>query len=1332
MLVRSLVRSLLFDPLDRLSSSIQTDKPALEDYSIFGFIRDDEDDGVVADMDNLDTTIQVSPIPTIRIHKDHPLDQVIGDLQSATQTRKMSKNLEEHGFVSTIQQRTNHKDLQNCLFACFLSQEEPKKVIHALKDPSWIEAMQEELLQFKLQEVWTLVDLPNGKRAIGSKWVFKNKKDERGIVIRNKARLVAQGYTQEEGIDYDEVFAPVARIEAIRLFLAYDSFKDFVVYQMDLKSAFICGKIEEEVHVCQPPRFEDPDFPDRVYKVKKAPYGLHQAPRAWYETLSTYLLDNGFQRGKIDILLVQVYVDDIIFGSTKKELCNAFDKLMHEKFHMSSMGELTFFLGLQVQQKKGGIFISQDKYVVKILKKFRFIKVKTASTPIETQKPLLKDEDGEEVDVHMYRSMIGSLMYLTSLRPDIMFVVCACARYQVNPKVSHLHAVKRIFSDYAGASLDRKSTTIGCQFLGCRLISCQCKKQTVVANSITEAEYVAASSSDGFEQIMDFLNAQPIRYALMVNPTIYISCIEQFWSTGMVKTINGEVQLHALVDGKKIIISEASVRRDLKLEDEEGIDRLPNSTIFEQLALMGSKTTAWNEFSSIMASVPQPSDPSDNDADAAVHKELGDSLVRATTTASSLKAEQDSGNITKTRSKATSNESSSLETTSGGGSRGNTLQSDENRLKLNELIELCTNLQKKVLNVEKTKTTQANEIPSLKRRVKKLEKKRSSRTHKLNRLYKVGLSARVESSGDEEDLDDVDNENFDVDALNGEEVFVAGQSEKVVEEVVDAAQVSESTTTKSTTISSQQSQDKGKGIMTEEPVKPMKKKDLIRLDEELKIQREQEELSDAEKATLFQQLLEKRRKHFAAKRAEEKRNKPPTQAQQRKIICTYLKNMEGKKLKDLKNKSFDSNQKMFDRAFKRVNTFVDFRTDLVEGSSKRAGEELIQESSKKQKVDDDKETTELKQCMEIIPDEEEVTIDAIPLDVKSPRIVDWKIHEEGKKSYYQIIRADGISQMYMIFSHMLKSFDREDLETLYKLIKAKYKSTRPVEDLNLIYMLVEKRYPLTPPTITDMLNKKLQGRIVGIKILFNAASIIAAHIRVNAAQWCSYDLVSFAAYAARVGFHHSRCDSSLFIYRHGYDTAYLLLYVDDIVLTASSSILLQQYATEVLERANMLTCNPCRTPVDTYIKITANGDPVSDLTLYRRLAGALKYLRFTRPDISYVVQQLYSSSASSWWHTPMKIGAKAKYRGVANEVAETCWLHNLLRELYTPLSTVMIVYCDNVSVAYLSSNLVQHQRMKHIENDIHFVRGLVTTGHVRVLHVPSCYIFTKGLPNCFV
>ncbi|GJV11732.1 putative ribonuclease H-like domain-containing protein [Tanacetum coccineum] len=246
------------------------------------------------DMSNITTTYLVPSTPNIRIHKDHSLDHVIGDVQSSVQTRRIIKTTNEQGFISAIYEGKTHEDLHTCLFACFLSQEEPKKVIQALKDPSWLEAMQEELLQFKLQQVWILVDLPHGKRAIGTKWVHMNKKDKRGIVIRNKARLVAQGYTQKEGIDYAEVFALVARIEAIRLFLAYASFKDFVVYQMDVKSAFLYGKIEEEVYVCQPLGFEDLEFPDRVYKVEKALYGLHQAPRAWYETFSTCLLDNGF------------------------------------------------------------------------------------------------------------------------------------------------------------------------------------------------------------------------------------------------------------------------------------------------------------------------------------------------------------------------------------------------------------------------------------------------------------------------------------------------------------------------------------------------------------------------------------------------------------------------------------------------------------------------------------------------------------------------------------------------------------------------------------------------------------------------------------------------------------------------------------------------------------------------------------------------------------------------------------------------------------------------------------------------------------------------------
>ncbi|GJS63005.1 putative ribonuclease H-like domain-containing protein [Tanacetum coccineum] len=1094
--------------------------PALVDISIFNFLRSDEDDDAGDDMNNLDTTIQVSPNPTTRIHKDHPLDQVIGDLQSATQTRNMSKNLKEHG-------RTQ------------------------------------------------------------------------------------KGYTQEEEIDYDEVFAPVARIEATRLFLAYASFKGFVVYQMDVKHTILYGKIEEEVYVCQPPGFKDPDFPHRVYKVEKALYGLHQAPRAWY---------------KSDVLLVQVYMDDIIFSSTKKELCNAFETLMHEKFQMSSMGELTFFLGLQVQQKKDGIFINQDKYVGEILKKFGFTEVKTASTPMRTQKPLFKDEDGEEVDVHMYRSMIGSLMYLTSSRPGIMFAVCACARYQVNLKVSHLR-VKGFLaytdSDYARASLDRKSTTGGCQFLRSRLISWQCKKQTVVANSITEAEYVAASS-----------------------------CY------GQVKTVNGEVQLQALVDGKKIIITESTLRRDLQLEDAEGVDCLPNATIFEQLTLMGyekisqkltfykaffspqwkflihtnlqclsSKTTAWNEFSSTMASaiiclatnqkfnfskyifesmvknldnagkflmyprfiqvfldkqlegmpthnriyiapshtkkifgnmrrigkgfsgretplfqtmvkqrlrkpkrkdieIPQSSGPTDNVVDEAVNEEMDDSLERAATTATSLDAEQDRGNINKTQSKATPNEAGSQGSTSSGGprhqetmgdtiaqtrfenvsktsndlllARGNTLQSGEDSLKLNELIELCTTLQQRVLDLETTKTTQANEIASLKRRVKKLEKRNKSRTHGLKRMYR-GRIADIDANKDIYLVNvHTDADMLGVNDLDGDEVIVDNVDViKTAKEATTTATITDVEITLAQALAELKSakpkavKDKGKGIMIKEPVveqvKPMKRLEQIRLDKELafklqaeeeeeerlarekliklkKLQaQEQEELTDEEKARLFVQFLEQRRKHFAAKRAEEKRNRPPTRAKQRSIITELVEESSKKAKAEI----------------------------AQESSSKRAEDELEQENAKKQKMDENKETVELQRLIEVVPDEEEVAINAISLATKPPTIVDWKIHKEGKKSYYQIIRADGKSQIpvedldliqWGDLKKMFKPHVKDQVwrnQYNYSVLDWKLYDSCRVHSLRkqnvYIHMLVEKRYPLTPATITAMLNKKLQA-----------------------------------------------------------------------------------------------------------------------------------------------------------------------------------------------------------------------------------------------------------------
>ncbi|GKA57601.1 putative ribonuclease H-like domain-containing protein, partial [Tanacetum coccineum] len=699
------------------SLNINTVSPTVTTALLEATHADFFSDEIEVDMSNITTTYPVLSTPNTRIHKDHSLDHVIGDVQSGVLTRRMTNTTNEKGFNSAVNEGKTHEDLHTCLFACFLSQEEPKKVIQALKDPSWIEAMQEELLQFKLQQ-----------------------KDERGIVIRNKARLVAQGYTQEEGIDYDEVFAPVARIEAIRLFLAYASFKDFVVYQMDEKSAFLYGKIKEEVYVCQPQGFEDPEFPDRVYKVEKVLYGLHQAPRAWYETLSTYLLDNGFQRGQIDKTL----------------------------FIKRVKGELTFFLGLQVTQKDDGIFISQDKYVDEILKKFGFSTVKTASTPMETSKPLLKVAEAENVDVHLYRSMIGSLMYLIASRPDIMFAVCACARFQVTPKVSHLYVLKRIFryikkstlkwalvskeppfdleaysdSDYAGASLDRKSTTGGCQFLGSRLILWQCKKQTIVANSTTEAEQSKLYAA----------GQELVHYNIVGDTTAALLLFFLQTRRRQEKIFKDVTPLFAtmLIQSQAV---EGEGSGQATKPQHTPTTALPSHV--EPIPIVASssqpkKIQKHRKTKRKATKISQSSGPTTLVADKTVHKERGDSVERAATTATSLDTEQGSGNINRTQSTTIPN----VPFPQGIGlGEVNTPGSDEERIELKELMDICTKLSDRVLDLENVKDTQALEIKRLKKRVKKLEKKKKSRTPQLKRrLFKVRLESFAEKSlGDPED-----------------------------------------------------------------------------------------------------------------------------------------------------------------------------------------------------------------------------------------------------------------------------------------------------------------------------------------------------------------------------------------------------------------------------------------------------------------------------------------------------------------------------------------------------------------------------------------------------
>ncbi|GJU62888.1 retrovirus-related pol polyprotein from transposon TNT 1-94 [Tanacetum coccineum] len=445
--------------------------------------------------------------------KYHPLDNVIGDPSRAVSTRHQ---LQDEALL--------------CYLGAFLYSVEPKSYKDALTESCWIEAMQEELNEFERLEVWELVPRPDRVMIITLKCIYKVKLDELGGVLKNKARLVARGYRQEEGIDFEESFAPVARLEAIRIFIAFAAHMNMVVYQMDVKTALLNGLLREEVYVSQPDRFVEPENPNHVYKLKKALYGLKQAPRAWYDLLSSFLLSQKFSKGTVDptlfirregkdMLLVQIYVDDIIFASTKPNLCESFSKIMCSKFQMSMMGKLSFFLGLQISQSPRGIFLNQSKYALESLKKYGMETCEPADTLMVDKYKLDEDPQGKAVDPTRYRGMIGTLMYLTSSRPDLVFVVCMCARYQAKPTENHLHAVKRIFrylrgtinmglwypkdscipltafadADHAGCQDTRKSTSGSMQLLGERLVSWSSKKQKSTAISSTEAEYIALS-----------------------------------------------------------------------------------------------------------------------------------------------------------------------------------------------------------------------------------------------------------------------------------------------------------------------------------------------------------------------------------------------------------------------------------------------------------------------------------------------------------------------------------------------------------------------------------------------------------------------------------------------------------------------------------------------------------------------------------------------------------------------------------------------------------------------------------------------------------------------
>nr|GEV25452.1 hypothetical protein [Tanacetum cinerariifolium] len=752
----------------------------------------------------------------------------------------------------------------------------------------------EELLQFKMQKVWVLVDLPYGKRAI------------------------------------------VARIEAIRLFLAYASFMGFMVYQMDVKSAFLYGTIEEEVYVCQPPGFKDPDYPNKIF------------------------------------------VDDIIFGSTNKDLCKAFEKLMKDKFQMSSLGELTFFLGLQVKQRPYGIFIDQDKYVAKILRKFGLTDGKSASTLIDTEKPLLNDPDGEDVDVHTYRSMIGSLMYLTSSRPDIMFAVCLRALFQVTPKALHLHAVKRIFryikgkphlvlwypkdspfnlvayldSDYVGASLYRKSTTSGCQFLGCRLISWQCKKQTIVATSSTEAEYVAAAKS------IDCLPNEEISIELSrmgyEKPSTKLTFYKAFFSPQWKFLIHTKLLVRNVDSSTKFYMYLRFLQLMIRVQVS---DLSSHTTKYSSPALTQKVFANMRRVGKGFFEVDTP---------------LFEGMIVAH-------------------------------------------QADEGAAEVNvDDVPAAGVVDEGPASVaiDDDKITQTLEITKLKQRVKKLERRDKLKVSKLMRLKKVGTSQRVDTS-DDTVMDDVSkqgriiaNMNADVDVTLKDVADIAKElavdaeieesacddelepteHQEVVEVVTTTKLMTEVVTAASATIIAADSlipaatitaavptfttapsaARRRKGVVIRDPKETATPSTIIYTEPKSK---------DKGKGILddvIDQVQRKEKEDNAMMRYQALKRKPQTKAQARKNMMIYLRNMAGFKMDYFKGMKYVDIRLIFKKYFNFNVAFLEKTKEQMEEEDsralKRANESQAEKAAKKQKLDED--VVELKRHLQIVPNDE--------------------------------------------------------------------------------------------------------------------------------------------------------------------------------------------------------------------------------------------------------------------------------------------------------------------------------------------------------------------------
>jgi len=473
-------------------------------------------------MDDIATTSAANINPNLSVS-----DGSLGNLENPTTERRVRKPPVWMKEYITGKDLTNEEDTYFVMFAGG----DPVTYNQASKSQHWRDAMDTEIQAIQRNDTWELVDPPPNCKIVGVKWIFKTKLKETGEIDKFKARLVAKGYTQEEGIDYREIFAPVARLETIRTVVALAAIRRWTIYQLDIKSAFLHGAINEDVYIEQPPGYVSQGREHKVYKLKKALYGLKQAPRAWYSKLESFLAINKFLKcphehtlfikkeegGKI--LIVCVYVDDLIYTGNHELLFQEFKAMMMNEFAMTDLGKMRYFLGIEVLQSCDGIFIGQKKYIKDVLTKFNMLDCNLVENPIVPGTKLLKTDKGAEVDSTIFKQLVGSLMYLNATRPDIAYSVNLISRFMEHPKDNHVLAAKRILrylqgtqklgifykagghedlisytdSDYARDLEDRKSTSGYIFMIGGGVISWASKKQLVVSLSTTEAEFIAAA-----------------------------------------------------------------------------------------------------------------------------------------------------------------------------------------------------------------------------------------------------------------------------------------------------------------------------------------------------------------------------------------------------------------------------------------------------------------------------------------------------------------------------------------------------------------------------------------------------------------------------------------------------------------------------------------------------------------------------------------------------------------------------------------------------------------------------------------------------------------------